>query len=168
MLCFRHKSAVCNAVTESKLRAEQSEAGRGFDGSEINGGGISRWLRIARACSFDSTRAPPQMGEPRTPIPLPGWEPYLLMRPSSLPPSSPSSQALSRSPHTKLPSVRTFFLCRREDDHHLLVRNTTTAQTQTNSITNTSTSPTPKLQRRAQITFIKSLRSQQPQSTLAV
>ena len=110
------KSVVYNAVTKSSLIVQSGVARQdvGLMGVKLMAGWVSAG---ARACSFDSTRDPPQMGASypsQDGSQRPGWEPYLLMAASSLPPFSPSSQALSHSPHTKLPSARSFFHERKE------------------------------------------------------
>ena len=81
----------CITIQRTEYLSGSEQAGRGFDGSEINGGRISRWWRIARvcACSFDSTRPSPDwMGETHLPSqdgrdPIP---PALITPDESLPP----------------------------------------------------------------------------------
>ena len=69
------KSVVYNAVTKSSLIVQSGVARQdvGLMGVKLMAGWVSAG---ARACSFDSTRDPPQMGAS---YPLPGWEPATWM-----------------------------------------------------------------------------------------
>ena len=117
MYVTRHTSAVGKAAHKSNLLkctsvqpsgAEQSgEAGRGFDGSEINGRGISRWLSLCPLIRFHSTHprwephtpSSHQDGSQRPPYPLPGWEPFLLLMgaPYAHPGWEPATPSLDHS-----------------------------------------------------------------------